>query len=62
MASDMSLFFRRESGKISGLLAFYMEDTLACGDNNFAELTKKTKEEFETKVRHNNNLGFLAYM
>ncbi len=58
VASDMSLFSRRARGKISGLLASYVDDTLACGDSSFAELTKKTREKFEMKERQNKDMRF----
>ncbi len=49
-ASEMSLFFRRDGGKISGLLGSCVDDMLACCDNSFAELTKKTREKFQMKA------------
>ena len=57
-ASDLSLFFRRAKGKISGLLASYVDDTLAYGDNSFAKLTKKTREKFEMKASQNKDMRF----
>ncbi len=46
---DMSLFCRRTSGQATGLLACYFDDTLACGDHSFVEITRKTREAFEVK-------------
>ncbi len=36
---DMSLFFRRGRGQLTGILASYADDTLACGDSSFSQLT-----------------------
>ncbi len=58
MASDMSLFFRRARGQMSGLQASYVNSTLASGDNTFAELTKKTRQKFEMKARKNKDIRF----
>ncbi len=33
-----------------------MDDTLASGDNSFAELTKKTLEKFKMKARQNKDM------
>ncbi len=58
VASDMSLFFRRARGKVTGLLPAYVYDTLACGNDSFAKLTKRTRETFEVKSREHNNRRF----
>ena len=60
VANDMSLFFRRARAKISGVLASYVDDTLSCGDNAFAELTERTREPFDVKKRENDNMRFSA--
>ncbi len=49
VASDMLLFLRRARWKISSLLASYVYDTLACGENIFAELTKKIERNLKLK-------------
>ncbi len=48
-ASEMSLFLGT-GGKISGLLGSWVNAMLACCDNSFAELTKKTREKFQVKA------------
>ncbi len=58
VASDMSLFFRRARGQVTGLLASYVDDTLACGDRSFSDLTKKTRVKFEVKSREYHNMRF----
>ena len=47
--SDMSLFFRRARGQLTGLLASYVDDTLACDDSSFSQLTEETQKRFEFK-------------
>ncbi len=51
VSSNMSLFFRRARGQVTGLLAYYEDDTLACGDRSLIDLTIKTREAFEVKSR-----------
>ena len=58
VASDMSLFFRRARGRVTGLIASYVDATLACGNDLFAKLTKRTRETFEVKSREHNNMRF----
>ncbi len=58
VASDMSLFFRRPRGQVTEILLSYFDDTLACGDNSFSELTKKTREKFEVKSREYDRMRF----
>ncbi len=36
VSSDMSLFFRQARGQLTGILASYVDDTLACGDSSFS--------------------------
>ncbi len=58
VASDMSLCFRLARGKASSLIVSYVYDMLACGGNNFGELTKKTRETIEMKARQNKDMRF----
>ncbi len=58
VSSNMSLFFIRARGQFTGLLASYVDDTLACGDRSFVELTRKTREAFEVKSRNDNTMRF----
>ncbi len=58
VASDMSLFFRRAKGELTGLLASYVDDTLACSDSSFSQLTEETRKRFEVKPREYENLRF----
>ncbi len=57
-ASDMSLFCRRVRGQVCGLLASYVDDSLACGDGIFKRLTEKTREKFEMKAREYEKMRF----
>ena len=57
VASDVSLFFRRARGQVTGLLASYVDHTLACGNDSFAKLTKRTRETFEVKSREHKNMA-----
>ncbi len=58
VSSDMSLFFRHARGQLTGLLASYVNDTLACGDRSFVDVTAKTREAFEVKSREHNKMRF----
>ena len=58
VASYISLFSIRKRGQLSGILASYVDDTLSCVDNAFAELTKKTREAFDVKKREYGNIRF----
>ncbi len=53
----MSLFFRRARGKISVLLPYYVDDTLACGDNTFAELTNSREILNESKAKQGHEIS-----
>ncbi len=58
VSSDMSLFFRRARGQVTGLIAVYVDDTLACGDRSFVELTEKSRKAFEVKSREHDKMRF----
>ncbi len=58
VSSDMYLFFRRARGQVTGILASYVDVTLACGDRSFIEPTEKTREVFEVKSREHNEMRF----
>ncbi len=57
-ASDMSLFFRRTRGQVTGLLASSVDNKLACVSDSFAKPTKRTREPFEVKSQEHNNMRF----
>ena len=57
VASEMSLFFRRTRGKISSILPYYVDDTLACGDNTFAELTNSREIRNESKAKQGHEIS-----
>lgn len=44
--SDMSLFFRHVRGKFAGLIATYVDDTLACVNDTFSKIVSN----FEYRV------------
>jgi len=58
VASDMSLFFRKARGRLTGLTASYVDDTLACGDASFLKLSGKTRETFDVQKRVTENIRF----
>ena len=58
VASDMSLFSRRARGQLTGLLASYVDETLACGDSSFSQLPEETRKRFEVKSREYENMRF----
>ncbi len=51
VAIDMSLLFRWARIQLNGLLAFYVDDTLACRDYSFSQLTEEIRKRFEVKSR-----------
>ncbi len=58
VSSNMCLFFRSARGKVTELLASYVDDAVACGDRSFADLTEKTREAFEVKSREHDKMRF----
>ncbi len=44
VASDMLLCFRQGRGPLTWALASYIDDTLACGDTSFSQLTEKLEK------------------
>ena len=56
VASDMPLFFGRARGQLTELIATYADDTLACGDSSFLQMTKKTRKRFEVNSREYDNM------
>ncbi len=57
-ASDMAFLFRRVRSQLTGILASYVGDTLACDDSSFSQLTEKTRKRFEVKSREYDNMRF----
>ncbi len=51
VASDIYLVFRRARGQLTVLLGSFIDDTLACGDSSFSQLTDETRKEFELSSR-----------
>ena len=58
VASDTFLFFRRARAQLRGLLASYVDETLACGDSLFSQLTERTRKRFEVKSQEYGNMRF----
>ncbi len=58
VAIDICLFFRRARGRLTRLIASYFDDTLACGDSSFSQLTEDTRKKFEVKSREFDNMWF----
>ncbi len=58
IAIDMSMLFRRARGQLTGLLASYVDDALACGDSSFSQLTDETRKRFEGKSHEYDNMRF----
>ena len=58
VASGMSLFFRRARGQLTGLLVSYVDDTLACGESSFSQLTVENRKRFEVKSHEYENMRF----
>ena len=49
MFPTMCPYFLDARGKVTGLVAPYVDGTMACGNRSFGEVTEKTLEAFEVK-------------
>lgn len=48
---DLSLYYRRNKGKLVGLSGVVVDDTLQCGTEEFWDITSKTMDKFKSKDR-----------
>ena len=55
---DASLFFKREGDRLLGLAGTYVDDSLQCGTPDFAKLTEKYSDIFESTSRDFDNVNF----
>lgn len=55
---DAALFFKSVGGKLSGLCATYVDDSLHAGDKAYCNLAKVTEEKFECKPREYDKMQF----
>ncbi len=51
-------FFRRTRGHLTGLLASYVNEMLACSDSSFSQLTEEVRKRFEVKSREYDKMRF----
>ncbi len=58
VASDLSLFFRWSRSQLTGLIASYVDDTLAWSESSFSKLTEETRKIFEAKSHEYENMRF----
>jgi Reverse transcriptase (RNA-dependent DNA polymerase) len=55
---DISLFSKLMNGKLAGLAGNYVDDTIACGNEELRELSKLTAKRFLSSPRKHPNLRF----
>ncbi len=49
--ADPSLFVKYENGKLIGVIATYVDDSLICGTDKFMEMTNATLKKFDSRER-----------
>lgn len=49
--SDMSLYHSTNEDGFQGMIAVYVDDSLAAGNQNFMNLTNKIPEDFDSKPK-----------
>ncbi len=57
----MLLFFRQARGQMTGLIVFYADDTRACGDSSFLQLTAENCKIFEVKPHEYERMRFSGF-
>lgn len=57
---DADLFFKSIRGKLSGLTATYVDDTLQAGNQEFSDFAKQTESRFECKPRDYDSCTFVG--
>ena len=58
VARDISLSIGRARGKLTGLLVSYVEDTLACRNYLFSQLSEKIPKRLEVKPSEYDSMRF----
>ena len=61
IASGKSMRFRRARGQLTGLLASYVGDTLACVHSSCLQLTEATRKRFKVRSLEYDNMRFSGF-